>query len=71
MQIACTTTIAAAEVLCILLHANLLPGGAFRVTDPLPLGTPIEFTFSVNLPADVVLELLEIPDTRIAVERGT
>ena len=71
MQIACTTTSAAAEVLSILLHANLRPGGAFRVTDPWPRGAPIEFTVSVNLPAAVVRHVQDIPDTRIAVERGT
>jgi hypothetical protein len=70
MQIECTTTTAAAEVLSSLIYAYLRPGREFHIAGPLPHGTPIQFTLSVNLPAHVLRQLQGIPDTRIGVERG-
>ena len=54
MQIACTTTCAAAEVLSLLLGAHLRPGHEFRVTDPWPRGVPIRFTLSAAPPVHLV-----------------
>jgi hypothetical protein len=70
MQIECTTTSAAAEVVSILMNAYLRPGREFRIASLRPPDPPIEFTLSVNLPASVVRNLQGIPDTRIAVKRG-
>jgi len=68
MQIACTTTCAAAEVLSLLLGAHLRPGHEFRVTDPWPRGVPIRFTLSAAPPVHLVEQVRAIPDTTI-VER--
>jgi len=70
MHIECTTTTAAAEVLSFLINAYLRPGREFHIAGPLPHGTPIQFTLSVNLPAHVLRQVQGIPDTRIGVERG-
>ena len=69
MQIECMTTSAAAAVLLVLIDAHLRPAREFHITAPPTLDPPIQFTLHVNLPAAVVLELLEIPDTRIVNER--
>jgi hypothetical protein len=61
------TTIAAAEVVAILLAANLRPAHTFRVTGLYPPGPPITFTFSVTLSALVRSQIATIPD--IAIER--
>ena len=68
MQIECTTTIAAAEVVSFFLRAYLRPGREFYITSPRPPDPPIRLTLSVNLPADVVRHVQGIPDTLIAVE---
>ena len=64
MQIECTTTSAAAEVVSILINAYLRPGREFHIAGPLPHGTPIQFTLSVNLPADVLGHVQDIPNIR-------
>ena len=69
MQIACTTTRAAADVLSILLSDGLRPGGAFRVTESWPSSKSFFFTFREAPPAHLVKKLLAIPDTCI-VEQG-
>ena len=69
MQIECATTIAAADVLSILINAYLRPGREFHITDPHPPGTPVHVTLSVNLPTHVLCQVQGIPDIRIAGER--
>jgi|KBSSwiStaDraftv2_1062776.scaffolds.fasta_scaffold498148_2 hypothetical protein len=69
MQIACMTTIVAAAVLLVLVDAHLRPGKEFSIAGSHTPDPPIRFTLRVNLPADVVRQVLDIPDTR-AVERG-
>ena len=66
MQIECTTTIAAAQVLFVLTDAELRSGQAFRMTGPCLPDPPIRFTLLVNLPAGVVRDLQLIPDITIA-----
>ena len=53
MQIECTTTIAAAEVVSILLSAYLWPGREFRIDGPCPPGTPVHVTLN-EIPAHVL-----------------
>ena len=70
MQIACTTTRAAADVLSILLSDGLRPGGAFRVTESWPSSS--RFTSpSARRPAHLVKKLLAIPGTTIVEEDAT
>ena len=71
MHIACATTPAAADVLSILLGADLRPGHEFRVIGPLPPGTPVHFTFSAPLAAHLVAQVRAIPDTAIVEEDAT
>jgi hypothetical protein len=71
MQIDCTTTCAAAEVLSVLLGAHLRPGREFYVTGPYPPGTPIHITFNAPLPAHLVAHVRAIPDTTIVEEDAT
>jgi hypothetical protein len=70
MRIKCMTTIAAAQVLFILIDANLRPGRDFHIAGPHSPDPPIRFTLRVNLSADVVRQLQIIPDILIAGERG-
>ena len=71
MHIKCTTTIAAAQVLFILIDADLRPGRDFHIAGPRSPDPPIRFTLRVNLSAGVVRQLQIIPDILIAGERGT
>jgi len=43
MRIECMTTMAAAEVLSLLINAYLRPGREFHITDPHPPGPPVHF----------------------------
>ena len=70
MQIECTTTIAAAQVLFVLTDAQLRPGQAFRIAGPCLPDPPIQFTLRVNLPSGVVRNLQAIPDIVLAGERA-
>jgi hypothetical protein len=70
MQIECTTTIAAAQVLFVLADTQLRAGQAFRMTGPCLPDPPIRFTLLVNLPAGIVRQLQAIPDIAIAGERA-
>jgi len=70
MQIECTTTIAAAAVLLVLIDAHLRPGTEFHIAGQHLPDPPILFTLRVNPPADIVRHVLEIPDTLITIERG-
>ena len=71
MQIECTTTIAAGQVLFVLIDAHLRPGREFHIAGPRSPDPPIRFTLRVNLSAGVVHQLHVIPDILIAGERGT
>jgi len=70
MQIECTTTIAAAAVLLVLIDAHLRPGSEFHIAGQHLPDPPILFTLRVNPPADIVRHVLKIPDTLITIERG-
>ena len=70
MQIECTTTIAAAQVLFVLVDAHLRAGQEFQMTGPCLPDPPIQFTLRVNLPSGVVRNLQAIPDIVLAGERA-
>ena len=70
MQIECTTTRAAAEVLLVLTDARMRLGREFHLAVPHSSDPLIRFTLRVNLPADVLCHVQGIPDIRIAGERG-
>jgi len=70
MQIECTTTSAAADALDVLLNAYLRPGREFHIAGPYSPDPPIRFTLHGHLPAAVVRRVLDIPDIRIAGDRG-
>ena len=70
MQIACTTTSAATEVVALLLGAHLRSGREFRLTGLYPPGTPMYVTLSEAIPASLVKQLQAIPDITI-VEQDT
>ena len=69
MQIECTTSSAAAEVVSILINAYLRPGREFHIAGPRVHAPPIRLTLSVNLPTHVLCQVQGIPDIRIAGER--
>ena len=64
MTITCATLHAAAQVLDVLIRANLRLGHDFRIAPP-SSGAPIRITVLVDLPADVLRQLRAIPDTTI------
>jgi hypothetical protein len=66
MQIECATTIAAADVLFVLVDAHLRPGQEFHMAGPCLPDPPIRFTLRVKLPPAVVRQLQAIPDILIA-----
>ena len=68
MQIACTTTSAATEVVALLLGAHLRSGREFRLTGLYPPGTPIYVTLSKAISAHLVAQIRAIPDTTIVEE---
>jgi hypothetical protein len=70
MHIECTTTIAAAQVLFVLMDAKLQPGKEFHIAGPHSPAPPIRYTLYVTLSAAVVSQLQIIPDIIIASERG-
>ena len=70
MQIECTTTSAAAEVLFVLIDAHMRAGREFHIAGPRVHAPPIRLTLSVNLPAHVLGQVQDIPDIRIAGDRG-
>ena len=65
MTITCATLLAAAQVLDVLMAAQLRIGLDYRVEPPHAFGPPITFTFIIDLPADVLRQLRAIPDTTI------
>ena len=71
MQIECTTTRAAVDVVSLLLGAYLRSGRDFRLTGAYPPGTPIYVTLSVPLAAYLVKQLQAIPDITIVEEDAT
>jgi hypothetical protein len=70
MQIECTTTSAAAQVLFVLVDAHLRPGREFHMTGPCLPDPPIRFTLHGNLLTHVVRQLQGVPAAIIAGERG-
>ena len=68
MQIACTTTSAATEVVSLLLGAHLRSGREFRLTGLYPPGTPMYVTLSEAIPASFVKQLQAIPDTSLVAD---
>lgn len=66
MQIECTTTSAAAQVLFVLTDAHLRAGQEFHIAGPYLPDPPICFTLSVQPRPAVVRQLQDIPDTSIA-----
>ena len=68
MLIICTTTEAAAEVMLVLTDARLQAGREFHIEVQDSSDPPIQFTLHVNLPADILRHVQDIPDLRIAVE---
>ena len=70
MQIECTTTIAAAQVLFVLVDAGLRAGQEFRMSGPHLPDPPIRFTLHVNLPARVMQQLQGVPGISIEDTRG-
>ena len=70
MQIECTTTRAAAQVLFVLIDAHLRAGQEFHMTGPCPPDPPVLFTLRVTLSAAVVRQLQGIPDALIAEEHA-
>ena len=71
MQIVCTTTRAAAEVVSVLMDAHLRPGREFYVTGPYPPGTPVRITFSAPIAAHLVEQVQAIPNATIVEEEAT
>jgi hypothetical protein len=67
MQIECTTTSAAAQVLRILLFANLRPARDFEVRPILTLEAPFIFTIRGTLPSAQMPKLHALADTTIIV----
>ena len=70
MQIECTTTSAAAQVVLAFIHADLRPGLDFRIAGMDLPDPPVWFTLGANLPSHVVSHLQDIPDIRIAREEA-
>jgi hypothetical protein len=64
VTITCATLPAAAQVLDVLIRANLRLGHDFRIA-PLDGGAPIRITVLANLPAYMLRQLRAIPDTTI------
>ena len=69
MQIECTSTTAAGEVVSLLLGALLRPGKEFYIAGEHEPDLPVRLTLSPNLPAHVLRQLQGIPDISIARER--
>jgi hypothetical protein len=65
MHIECTTTSAAAQVLMILLAAELRPVYDFELRPVISTTPPITFTPLLALPALLLTQLRAIPDTTI------
>ena len=70
MQIACTTTQAAARVLVVLIDAGLQLGYECRLTRPRGAGSPITFVITKDLPADVMCQVQRIANTTIVNDRA-
>ena len=70
MQIECTTTSAAAQVLFVLTDAHLRPGQEFHMAGPCLPNPPIRFSLHVGLLPQVVRQLERVLDATIADERA-
>ena len=71
MQIICTTTAAAQQVLRTLLKARLQPVDNYQIRPIYDLTPPITFTMLQELSHDLLSQIHAIPDTTIASERAT
>jgi hypothetical protein len=65
MQIVCSTTSAAAQVVTILLHAGLRPIRDFEIHPVLSTTPPILFTMLMVLTAAQIGQIGAIPDTMV------
>jgi hypothetical protein len=65
MQITCSTTSAAAEVIRILLHAGLRPILDYELSPVLSIVPPIDFTMRCVLTAAQITQIGAIADTTI------
>jgi hypothetical protein len=65
MHIVCATRLAAAEVIHLLLLANLAPAHHFRVEPMLHGGEPITFTPRIPFPDDLLEQIAAVPETQI------
>jgi hypothetical protein len=65
VTITCATIEAAAQVLTVLIRANLGLGFDYDIT-PLDAPIPIRITVRVNLPLHMLRQFRAIPDTTIA-----
>ena len=66
MQIVCTTTLAAADVLSLLLIAGLRPVRDFEIRPALSTTPPITFMMLVSLPAMQVGKIRAVPYTTVS-----
>ena len=69
MQIECMTTNAAAQVLFVLIDAQLRPGQEFAIHGPSLPNPPVSFTIHVHPLSPVMRRLRSIPDISIERER--
>jgi hypothetical protein len=65
MQIVCTTTSAAGQVLAILLTAQLVPVRDFEIRPIISTTPPITFTMLLVLSAPLLAQIRALPDTTV------
>ena len=65
MQIICATTLAAAEVVALLLRANLVPAYGFRIEPIFEPLVPVTFTPREPLPEVLLNQIAAVPETQI------
>ena len=65
MQIVCATALAAAEVVALLLRANLVPAYDFRVEPAFEPLAPVTITLRDPLPDAVLDAIAAVPDALI------
>ena len=65
MHIVCATTLAAAEVARLLLHAKLVPAHHYRVEPVFDRGETITFTPRDPLPDALLRQIAAVPETQI------
>ena len=65
MQIVCATALAAAEVVALLLRANLVPAYDFRVEPVFAPLAPVTLTPRAPLPEALLHQIAAVPETQI------